>query len=85
VAVGGDLQVSAMWSEGPLWVGGDLTAAQVLACSDNDHGAEIVGVLTTPVLAHLDDHSLVAGTRAVVDTFIDLEVIPSVARVALRR
>ena len=84
VAVGGDLRADAVWSEGTLFVGGDLVATRVFACATNDYGATVLGALTSPVLAQLDDHHIAAGSRAIGVTITDRGRLPDEAAEALR-
>jgi len=62
VCVGGTLQANAVWSEGPLWVGGGLTAEVAFCCCDNDYGTVVGGALVAPTLLHLNKHSIKAGS-----------------------
>lgn len=57
VCVGGDLKVDSAWSEGPLNVGGDLTATKIFAGSYNDYATTVGGRLRTPVLFE-DNHTI---------------------------
>lgn len=65
VAVGGSLDVDAIWSEGPLAVGHDLRARTVVVGSYNDYGIDVAGALHAPVLLQLDRHHIAASTMQV--------------------
>ncbi|MBJ6759437.1 ankyrin repeat domain-containing protein [Myxococcaceae bacterium JPH2] len=76
VCVGGDLKVESAWSEGPLWVGGDLRADTVFAGADNDYGATVRGTLEAPTILQFD-HVIQAGTLRVERHFRERGAVPS--------
>lgn len=73
-----------VWSEGPLWVAGDLTADVAFCCCDNDYGAHIGGDLVAPSLLHLDRHLIQAGSIRAEHRFTDRADVPAdlAARIA---
>lgn len=59
IAAGGNVEAGAIWSEGPLVVHGNLTAAKAIVGSYNDYGIRVGGTVKAPILA-LDNHSFTA-------------------------
>ena len=75
VCVGGDLKTDAAWSEGPLWVGGNLHAETVFCGAYNDYGTTVRGALETAALVQLD-HSIQAGHLRAGQHFRAREEVP---------
>lgn len=83
IGVGGKLKAQAVWSEGPLWVGGDLEAGEVFGCATNDYRAQIQGALQTPTLLQFEDHVLRAGELRIEQRFESAQAVPKELAAAL--
>lgn len=84
VCVGGDLTADVVWTEGPLFVGGDASVKKGFVGSDNDYSAVVRGVLTTPVLVS-DQHTIKAKKKICTRQFTDWEEVPAATQALLRQ
>jgi hypothetical protein len=58
VCVGGNLKARSVFTEGPLWVFGDLTATEVFSAFDHHYVATIKGTLQTKLAVVAEDHEV---------------------------